>query len=96
MMPRQWPHWHTSSTHHTYGPSKHIAPPAQVPGPWEPPLEATDMTTGPNTTETNGLTVGVSGGGVRRRRGDISLGGGRAQERHWQLPESPLTSLHLP
>ena len=47
MMPRQWPHWHTSSTHHTYGSSKHIAPPTQVPGPWEPPLEFMDVTTGP-------------------------------------------------
>ena len=46
--------------------------------------------------ETNGLTVGVSGGGGRRRRGDIFLGGGRAQERHWQLPEPPHTFLRLP
>ena len=46
--------------------------------------------------ETSSLTVGISGGGDRQRRGDISLGGGRARERHWQLTELPHTSLHPP
>ena len=46
--------------------------------------------------ETSGLTVGISSGGDRRCRSNISLGGGRAQERHWQLPELPHTSLHPP